>query len=282
MRGNKKRNEILSAIFGYLIIAIMGLVFILPFAWLVSTSFKPTSQLYVIPPQWIPRPPVLISFIEGWAMLPFGMYLRNTIFIALVGSIGTVISCALVAYGFARFRCKASPILFVLVISTMMLPNQVTLIPVYQLFSRLKWLNTYLPLLAPQFFAVGAFYIFLLRQFFRTIPRELDEAAKIDGCNSFGIFALIMLPLCRPALITVFVFSLINNWNDFMSQLIYLNSEKIFTIAIGLQFFSSKYGPQQINFLLAVSLIALLPLLTLFFIAQKYFVEGIATTGIKG
>jgi multiple sugar transport system permease protein len=282
MKGNKKRNEVISAILGYLTIAVMGLIFILPFAWLVSTSFKPTSQLYVVPPQWIPRPPVLTSFKEGWAMLPFGMYLRNTVFIALVGSIGTVISCSLVAYGFARFRSKVSPILFVLVISTMMLPTQVTLIPVYEMFAKLKWLNTYLPLLVPQFFGVGAFYIFLLRQFFRTIPREMDEAAKIDGCNSFRIFVQIMLPLCRPALITVFVFALINNWNDFMSQLIYLDSEKIYTIAIGLQFFSSKYGPQQINFLLAVSLIALLPLLTLFFIAQKYFVEGIATTGIKG
>ncbi|MDR1972827.1 MAG: carbohydrate ABC transporter permease [Treponema sp.] len=282
MRGNKKYNEIISSLAGYILIFIMGVVFILPFAWLVSSSFKPTEQLYLVPPQWIPRPPVLTSFIRGWALLPFGSYLRNTIFIALTGSLGTVVSSALVAYGFARFRCKANPILFVLVVSTMMLPNQVTLIPVYQIFSRLKWINTFLPILVPQYFAVGAFYIFLLRQFFRTIPMELDEAAKIDGCNTFQIFLFIMLPLCRPALITVFVFSLINNWNDFMTQLIYINSEKLYTIAIGLQFFSSKYGPQQINLLMAVSLLTLLPLLFLFFAAQRYFVQGIATTGIKG
>jgi multiple sugar transport system permease protein len=265
-----------------MLIFIMGVIFILPFAWLVSSSFKPTGQLYLVPPRWIPRPPVLTSFINGWALLPFGSYLWNTIFVSLVGALGTVISSSLVAYGFARFRSRANPVLFVLVISTMMLPNQVTLIPVYQIFSRLKWINTFLPILVPQYFAVGAFYIFLLRQFFRTIPRELDEAAKIDGCNTFKIFLFIMIPLCRPALITVLVFSLINNWNDFMTQLIYLNSEKLYTIAIGLQFFSSKYGPQQINLLMAVSLLTLLPLLFLFFVAQKYFVQGIATTGIKG
>ncbi|MDR2629484.1 MAG: carbohydrate ABC transporter permease [Spirochaetaceae bacterium] len=282
MRNNKKLNHLISSLAGYILIFIMGLIFILPFAWLVSSSFKPTGQLYLVPPRWIPRPPVLTSFTSGWALLPFGSYLWNTIFVALVGALGTVISSALVAYGFARFRSKANPILFVLVISTMMLPNQVTLIPVYQIFSRLKWINTFLPILVPQYFAVGAFYIFLLRQFFRTIPRELDEAAKIDGCNTFRIFLFIMIPLCRPALITVLVFSLINNWNDFMTQLIYLNSEKLYTIAIGLQFFSSKYGPQQINLLMAVSLLTLLPLLFLFFVAQKYFVQGIATTGIKG
>jgi multiple sugar transport system permease protein len=282
VRSNKRINQIILSLAGYILIFIMGAVFILPFAWLVSSSFKPTEQLYLVPPRWIPRPPVLTSFINGWALLPFGRYLWNTIFVALAGALGTVISSSLVAYGFARFHAKANPVLFVLVISTMMLPNQVTLIPVYQIFSRLKWINTFLPILVPQYFAVGAFYIFLLRQFFRTIPRELDEAAKIDGCNSFRIFLFIMIPLCRPALITVLVFSLINNWNDFMTQLIYLNSEKLYTIAIGLQFFSSKYGPQQINLLMAVSLLTLLPLLFLFFTAQRYFVQGIATTGIKG
>jgi multiple sugar transport system permease protein len=282
LKGNKKVNSAISVIAGYFLIFLFGIIYLLPFLWLVSSAFKPTGQLYVVPPQWIPRPPVLTSFINGWALLPFGMYLRNTIFVSIIASLGTVLSCSFVAYGFARFRCKANPLLFVLVISTMMLPNQVTLIPVFQVFSRLKWINTFLPLIVPQFFAVGAFYIFLLRQFFRTIPRELDEAAKIDGCNSFRIFVSIMLPLCRPALITVLVFSLINNWNDFMSQLIYLNSERRYTIAIGLQFFSSKYGPQQINLLLAVSLLTLLPLLFLFFVAQKYFVQGISTTGIKG
>jgi multiple sugar transport system permease protein len=260
----------------------MGILYILPFAWLVSSSLKTTKQLYIIPPEWIPRPVTLKNFIDGWAILPFGMYLRNTLFVAIVGAIGTVMSSAFVAYGFARFKCKANSILFILVISTMMLPSQVTLIPMYQVFSKLKWLDTYLPLLVPRFLGTSAFYIFLLRQFFKTIPHELDEAAKIDGCNTFRILVSILMPLCRPALITVFVLSLVNGWNDFMSQLIYLNSERNYTIAIGLQFFSSKYGPQQVNLLLAVSLISLLPLLVLFFTAQKYFVEGISTTGIKG
>ncbi|GHT72164.1 sugar ABC transporter permease [Spirochaetia bacterium] len=282
MKANKRVNEIISGAIGYFLILIMGILYILPFAWLVSSSLKTTRQLYVIPPEWLPRPPTLKNFIDGWAILPFGMYLRNTLFVAVVGAIGTVISSAFVAYGFARFKCKASPFLFILVISTMMLPNQVTLVPMYQVFSRLRWLDTYLPLLVPRFLGTSAFFIFLLRQFFKTIPHELDEAAKIDGCNTFRILISILAPLCRPALITVFVLSLVNGWNDFMSQLIYLNSERNYTIAIGLQFFSSKYGPQQVNLLLAVSLLTLLPLLVLFFIAQRYFVQGISTTGIKG
>ncbi|MDR2551653.1 MAG: carbohydrate ABC transporter permease, partial [Treponema sp.] len=282
MRKNKKTNALVSGITGYALIFIMGVLYILPFAWLVSSSLKTTRQLYAIPPEWIPRPPTLKNFIDGWAVLPFGMYLRNTLFVAVTGAAGTVISSAFVAYGFARFKCRANPVLFILVISTMMLPNQVTLVPLYQVFSRLRWLDTYLPLLVPRFLGTGAFFIFLLRQFFKTIPHELDEAAKIDGCNTLRVLVSILAPLCRPALITVFVLSLVNGWNDFMSQLIYLNSERNYTIAIGLQFFSSKYGPQQVNLLLAVSLLTLLPLLALFFIAQRYFVQGISTTGIKG
>lgn len=266
----------------YVLLAFMGILFVLPFAWLVSSAFKPANQMYVMPPVWIPRPPVLTNFIDGWALLPFGKYLLNTVFVAVVGAAGTVVSSAFVAYGFARFRSRFNGLLFTLLISTMMLPMQVTLLPTYQLFSFLGWIDTFKPLLVPQFLAVGAFFVFLLRQFFRTIPRELDEAALIDGCNSFRTFRSIMLPLCRPALITVAVFSLVNNWNDFMSQLIYLNSERNYTIAIGLQFFSSKYGPQQINLLMAVSLLTLLPLLAVFFLAQRYFVQGIATSGIKG
>ena len=282
MFANQKRGQIFRGIIGYLLLALMGFIFILPFAWLVSSAFKPANQMYIMPPQWIPRPVILDNFKEGWAILPFGMYLTNTLFVSVIGALGTVLSSAFVAYGFARFRSRANGILFTMLISTMMLPMQVTLLPTYQLFSTFRWINTYKPILVPQFFAVGAFYVFLLRQFFRTVPMELDEAAKIDGCNSFRIFWNILIPLCRPALITVTVFSLINNWNDFMTQLIYLNSEKKYTIAIGMQFFSSKYGPQSINLLMAVSLLTLLPLLTIFFVAQRYFVEGITTSGIKG
>lgn len=281
MRGSKLSRYSGLAV-RYLLLIFMGILFVLPFAWLVSSAFKPANQMYVMPPIWIPRPPTLANFVQGWKLLPFGRYLLNTVFVAVVGAAGTVISSALVAYGFARFRSKASGVLFTLLISTMMLPMQVTLLPTYQLFSVFGWIDSFKPLLVPQFFAVGAFFVFLLRQFFRTIPRELDEAARIDGCNSFRIFRSIMLPLCRPALITVAVFSLVNNWNDFLTQLIYLNSENNYTIAIGLQFFSSKYGPQQINLLMAVSLLTLLPLLAVFFLAQRYFVQGIASSGIKG
>lgn len=281
MRSRRINDYVLTAV-RYVLLTVMGLAFVLPFAWLVSSAFKPANQMYVTPPQWIPRPPILDNFIDGWALLPFGHYMLNTVFVAVMGSLGTVLSSALVAYGFARFRSRMSGILFAVLLSTMMLPMQVTLIPTYQLFSAFGWIDTFKPLLVPQFLAVGAFFVFLLRQFFRTIPRELDDAARIDGCNSFRIFRSIILPLCRPALLTVAVFAFVNNWNDFLTQLIYLNSESKYTIAIGLQFFSSKYGPQQINLLMAVSLLTLLPLVAVFFIAQRYFVQGIASSGIKG
>lgn len=282
MFASKKRERILRTVTSYTMLLLMFVIFILPFAWLVSSAFKPANQMYRMPPQWIPDPIILDNFKEGWAVLPFGLYLQNTVMVSVIGVIGTVVSSALVAYGFARFRSRFNGFLFTLLISTMMLPLQVTLLPTYQLFSQFKWINTYKPILVPQFFAVNAFYVFLLRQFFRTVPMDLDEAARIDGCNTFHVFLSIMLPLCRPALITVAVFSFINNWNDFMTQLIYLNSEKKYTIAIGMQFFSSKYGPQSINLLMAVSLLTLIPLLAVFFVAQKYFVEGITTSGIKG
>ena len=277
-----RRQKIAGNTIRYVLMILVGAVFVLPFAWLVSTSFKQPSQIYEIPLRWLPNPPTLQNFVQGWTVLPFGTYFVNTIVITLLGTLGTVISCALVAYGFAKFRSRLSSLMFILVISTMMLPSQVTLIPTYMMFSKFGWVDSFLPLIVPQFFAVGAFYIFLLRQFFKTIPKELDDAALIDGCGSLRYFWQIIVPLSKPAMLTVAVFAAINNWNDFLGQLIYLNSDANYTVAIGLSFFNSKYGTQQMNLLMAVSLVSMLPLLFVFFFVQKHFVQGITTTGIKG
>ncbi|MCL6458494.1 MAG: carbohydrate ABC transporter permease [Gorillibacterium sp.] len=277
-----KRKKIIGDTIRYGLMIIVGIMFILPFAWLVSTSFKQPAQIYEIPLRWLPDPPTLKNFIQGWTILPFGRYFANTTIITVLGTLGTVFSCSLVAYGFAKFRSKLSNMMFILVISTMMLPAQVTMIPTYMMFSKLHWVDTFLPLIVPQWFAVGAFYIFLLRQFFKTIPKELDDAALIDGCGSFRYFWQVIVPLSKPAMLTVTVFAIINNWNDFMGQLIYLNSDVNYTVAIGLSFFNSKYGTQQMSLLMAVSFLSMLPLLFVFFFAQKYFVQGITTTGIKG
>jgi multiple sugar transport system permease protein len=200
----------------------------------------------------------------------------------VLATLGTVISASLVAYGFARFKSRFNGVLFTVVLATMMLPSQVTLVPTYLLFTKLGWLDTLMPLIVPSFFGGGAFNIFLLRQFFKTIPKDLDEAAYIDGANAFQIYYKILLPAIKPALITVGLMSVTFHWNDYMSPLIYLNSDHNFTLAIGLQFFQNSFGSSQIQMLMAVSLITVIPVLILFFIGQKYFVQGITMTGIKG
>jgi multiple sugar transport system permease protein len=211
----------------------------------------------------------------------FWLYLWNTLFITAVNVVGVLASSAVVAYAFARLRFPGRGWLFVLVLATMMVPSQVTMIPTFILFSKMGWTNTFLPLTLPAFFGGGAYNIFLLRQFFMSIPPDLDDAAKIDGCSTFGIFWRIMLPLTKPALITVAVFSVVYNWNDFMNPLIYLNDSHMFTLSLGLTQFRSLYGTQT-HLMMAASTITLLPLMIIFLVGQRYFIQGIATTGLKG
>lgn len=272
----------ISKTLSYILLIALTSIFLIPFFWMVSTAFKTGGQIYQMPPVWIPDPPTLKNFIKGWGYVDFNRYLLNTLFITVVGTLGTIVSSSLVAYGFARFRSRWNNLLFTVVLATLMLPSQVTLIPAYMLYSKLGFVDTYLPLLLPAWLGGGAFNIFLLRQFIRGIPRELDEAASIDGCSSFGIFWRIMLPAIKPALTTVGVMSLIGNWNDFMGPLIYLNSESKYTLAIGLQFFNQSFGTGKVNLLMAVSVLTTLPLIILFFCAQRYFVQGITMSGIKG
>lgn len=274
--------KILKKTGAYVILVMLSLVFLVPFLWMLSTALKVPSQIYSIPPVWIPNPVTLDNFIKGWGYVNFNRFALNTLTIALLATLGSMVSSSLVAYGFARFESRWNQPLFVVVIATMMLPSQVTLIPTYMMFSKLNLLDTYIPLILPGWLGGGAFNIFLLRQFFRGIPRELDQAAKIDGCNSLQIFYKIILHLIKPALTSIGIMSLVYYWNDFMGPLIYLKSESRYTISIGLQFFNSTYGMNKTNLLMAVSILTIIPLMILFLAAQKYFVQGITVTGLKG
>jgi multiple sugar transport system permease protein len=278
-RWSRLQGAVRSAVV-HVVVAAGSTVFLLPLLWMVSTSFKTPQQAFLFPPEWIPRPFVLTPYVQGWANYPFAIFLKNTVIISCLAVIGVLVSSTVVAYGFARLRFRGRNVLFVLLLSTMMLPHQVTMIPIYIGFARLGFVNTFVPLVLPLFFGVPV-HIFLLRQFFLTLPRELDDAAKIDGAGYFGIFWRICLPLSKPALAAVSIFTFIYNWNDFALPLIYLQTQSLWTISIGLlQFIGSTF--MDLPALMAMSTMALLPEIIIFFLAQKYFVQGIVMTGIKG
>lgn len=279
---SQKTAQRVGRIITYIILIFAAVICLFPFLWMVSTSFKETSEIYKMPPDLIPTNPTIQNYIEGWKGADFGLFFKNSLFITIIATVGTVLSSAFVAYGFARFKARFSGLLFTILLATMMLPTQVTLIPQYLMYNKMGMVNTYFPLLIPSWLGGGAFNIFLFIQFFRTLPKELDEAAKIDGANSFQIFTKIMLPAVKPVMLAVLVMSLVYNWNDFFSPLIYLNDNKKFTIAIGLQFFKGSQGNVQIGQMMAMSLVALLPVLIIFAVCQKYFIQGIKMSGLKG
>jgi multiple sugar transport system permease protein len=269
----------------YLLASICAIAFTVPFIWTIGTSLKPLTDLYTYPPKFLPSVPRWDNYAAVFTMAPFATFLRNSVIITALAVFGQTLSAAIVAYGFSRFRFPGRDMLFVVVLATMMLPWHVTIVPSFLLYSKLGWINTFLPLIVPSFFGGGAFYIFLLRQFFLTLPRDLDEAAKIDGANSIHIFLRVILPLAKTALATVAIFAFIEHWNEFIGPLIFLNSPEKFTVAIGLRYFIvtpfTGDEPRE-AILMAASLIVALPPLALFFAAQKFFVQGIVTTGMKG
>lgn len=277
-----KRAQLTARAITYFILGLAALICLFPFLWMVSTSFKPMADIYKMPPALIPDVFTLDNFIEGWDGANFGLYFKNTAIIAFLATIGTVVSSSVVAYGFARFEAGLSKWLFMVLLGTMMLPSQVTLIPQYLLYHKLRMVDTFWPLIIPSWLGGGAFNIFLFIQFFRTLPKELDEAAKIDGANSFQVFTKILLPAVKPIMLAVLVMALVYNWNDFFSALIYLNSNNKFTIAIGLQFFKGSQGNVQIGQMMAMALISLAPVLLIFTVCQKYFIQGIKMSGLKG
>jgi multiple sugar transport system permease protein len=257
-----------------------ALIFMLPFLWMLSTSLKTDQQLYAYPPIWIPNPLNWANYPNAVTYISFFLYLRNTVIIAVSATIGALISCSMVAYSLARIPWRGRNILFIATVATLMLPFQVTLIPLFIVFRNLGWVGDFRPLIIPHFFG-GALYIFLLRQFFMTIPMELTEAARIDGAGEFRIYWAIVLPLAKPALATVAIFEFIARWRDYLGPLIYLNNQKLYTLSLGLQQYSSQYG-REWGLLMAASVLITLPIIILFFFLQKTFVQGIALTGIKG
>ena len=249
-------------------------------AWMLSTSLKTTDETAAIPVKWIPSALQWQNYPDALGALPFALYFRNTAIITFTSLLGTLLSAALVSYGFARLRAPGRDLLFLLVLSTLILPAQVTLIPQFIMFTKLHWVNTFAPLIVPNFFG-SAFNIFLLRQFFMTVPKEMDEAAIMDGASWFQVWYRIMLPLSLPALGIIAIFQFIYSWNDFFDQLIYLNNNDVWTVAMGLQGFTASYGGTAWNLLMAASLVAVLPCIVLFFLAQRYFVQGIVVSGVK-
>jgi multiple sugar transport system permease protein len=264
----------------YIIVTLGAFISIIPFLWMLSTSLKTPSEVLLFPPKWIPSRPMFSNYREIFNFLPFFTFIKNSVIVTFASMVGQIISSSLVAFGFGRMRFPGRDALFMVMLSTLMLPYAVTMIPVYVIFRSLGWLNTFKPLIVPAFLG-NPFFIFLLRQFIMSIPIELDEAAKIDGCSSFRIFYQIIIPLCKPALTAVVVFSFVGSWNDFLAPLIYLSDIEKYTISVGLRMFQGQYGT-YFHLLMAASTVALLPVLILFFFAQRYFIEGITLTGLKG
>lgn len=258
----------------------VAILFLIPLLWMVSSSLKPTYQIFEVPPRWIPNPPRWENYTEALTTLPFARYLRNTAVITLLTIVGHLLSCTVIAYAFARLRAPGRDALFVVMLATMMLPYPVTMTPLYVIFNRLGWINTILPLTVPAFLG-SAFYVFLMRQFFLTIPRDFEDAARIDGANTLQIIGRIMAPMAMPALATVTIFTFQATWNDFLPPLIYLQRPELYTVTLGLQFFRSTYTTNW-AYLMAASLATTLPVIVVFFAAQRYFIEGITLTGVKG
>jgi multiple sugar transport system permease protein len=264
-----------------LLLVLGAVLFTIPFLWTLSTALKSPEEIAQDPTRLIPRQLEWGNFARAWTALPFTRFVLNTLFITLLNTIGTVTSASLVAYGFARFQFKGRTVCFYAMLATMMLPGQVTMIPVFMIWRELHAIDTFWPLIVPAYLGGGAFNIFLLRQFLLTVPRELDEAAMLDGAGYLRIWWSILLPLSAPALATVAIFSFIGNWDNFEGPLIYLNSPENYTVSIGLRMFQDTFGT-SLEQLMAASLIHIVPTIIIFFFAQRYFLKGIALSGLSG
>jgi multiple sugar transport system permease protein len=263
------------------LLVLFAIAFLAPFAWMVSTSLKPLNETMTLPPRWIPSRIQWFNYRDAiHAMGFFWQYTGNSLFLCVMTVTGTVTSSALAAYGFSRVEWRGRDKVFLILLATMMIPFPVIMVPIYSLFKHLGWIGTFKPLWVPSFFA-GAFNVFLLRQFFLTLPKDISEAARIDGCNEFQIFLRIILPLCKPALLVVALFQFMATWNDFLGPLIFLTEQKDFTLALGLQNFQSQNGGTAWHHLMAAATMVVLPVIVLFFLAQRSFIEGIAATGRK-
>jgi multiple sugar transport system permease protein len=266
----------------FIILIAMSCVLLFPLAWMLSTSLKQASAVFTIPIQWIPQPVTWSNYPQAVHDFPFWTFLGNTIFYCVVDTICVVASSAVAAYAFARLRWRGREVVFILMLATMMIPFPATMIPTYLIFKWLGWLNSYKPLILPDLTA-SPFFVFLLRQFFLSIPMELSEAAFVDGAGHLRVFFQIVLPLAKPALLVVAIFTFTYDWNNFLGPLIYLNDQSKYTLALGLQWFQgSQWHGAHYELMMAAAMLMTLPMVALFFVAQKYFVQGITLSGIKG
>ena len=281
-RRRRHSREIIRVVLSHMALGALALVWLVPFYWLVMTSLKPIDQIFTRPLKWVPEPFVWRNYVDALTdpAFPFFKLLGNSMIYAVPSTIGIVLSCAIVAYGFARMDFWGRDVLFVVTLSTMMLPGVVTMIPTYVLFRKLDLVGGYTPLVLPSFFG-DAFFIFLMRQFFQTLPWELTDSGRVDGASEWRIFWQIMLPLIKPAILVVIVFNFLGCWNDFMGPLIYLGTSDKFPLSLGLFTFQTQRQTVW-NLMMAASLIVTLPMMVIFFLAQRQFIEGITLTGIKG
>lgn len=280
-------RKLASTALTHVALVILSVAFLLPLLWMMSTSLKPIDETLTSPPKWLPSqilwenyPKAVTYNSEQLGYIPFLVYARNTVIVTVLTIIGAVVSNALVAYSFARLKWPGRDFFFGATLATMMIPFPVLMVPTFSLFRTLGWVGSFKPLWVPAFFA-SAFSIFLLRQFFKTIPMELSEAAKLDGCSELGIFTDVIVPLAKPALTVVALFTFMGSWNDFLGPLIYLVDQNTFTLSLGLSAYQTQHGGTQWNLLMAATLLVILPVILVFFFAQKVFIQGIATSGFK-
>ena len=281
-RASARRRKFpsLEAVTLYVILTVLAILFVLPVFYLFMGAFKAESELVRVPFKWLPDKFILDNFSNMFQSIPFMRYLKNTMIIVAFNIVGSLLSCSLVAYGFSRLRWPGRDKVFILVLITMILPYQVTLVPLFLMFTKIKWIGTFLPLIVPCFFG-NPFFIFLLRQFFTGIPQDISEAARIDGASEFTIFSRLILPMAKPALTTVALFAFIRSWNDFLGPLVFLGRDELYTLSLAASMLKSNLDPNW-SVLLALGTVMILPVLLIFFVMQKYFIQGIAMSGIKG
>lgn len=278
----QKQSRLVGNLMTYLLLSIGAIAVMVPVAWLLSTSLKDNQQIFRWPPSFIPNPIRFENFPNALAFsgMPFGRYFFNTIFITLSSTLGAVISCYIVAFSFSRLRWRGRNTLFFIVVLTMIIPTEVIIVPRFILYKNIRWLDTYLPLILPHFFSTP-YCVFLLRQYMMTIPREMDEAAIIDGCNRWQTLWRVIFPQSKTAAMAIIIFTVQGSWNDFLEPLIYLSSMEKYTVSLGLNFFNGQYSTQW-GMLMAASLMVVAPILLMFVLGQKYFIQGVVVSGVKG
>jgi len=279
--GSNLTRKQIKRVLAYVLLIAIAAGLLMPFLWMVSASLKGDEEIFAVPPRFIPETIRWDNYVEVFDRMPFLAYLRNTTFITVFTILGTVLSSSLVAYAFACLKWPGRDKLFVFVVATMMLPLHVIMVPLFVIFKELHWLNTYKPLIIPAWLGGGAFNIFLLRQFFLGIPKELFDAARIDGCSEFRIYRTIAMPLARPALITVAILTFMFAWNDFLGPLIYLSEQSKNTLALGLALFVGQHATEW-GILMAASILMMIPMVAIFFFFQRYFIKGFTMSGLKG